>query len=136
MIFRWIFFCVLVFFTLPLRAAVIDIDNTELARLTASGVPLVDIRTAEEWRDTGLIAGSRLITFVDDHGRVDVPNWLAKIQSVANPAQPVILICRSGNRTRAASRLLSEQGGYRLVYNVRSGLIGWISEARPVTPLR
>ncbi len=90
MIGRWIFSCVLVFFTLPLRAAVIDIDNTELARLTASGVPLVDIRTAEEWRDTGLIAGSRLITFVDDHGRVDVPNWLAKIQSA---------ICRAVKRS-------------------------------------
>ncbi len=136
MIGKRLFLCVLLAFALPVYATVTDIDNAELTRLIASGVPLVDIRTAEEWRETGLIAGSRTITFVDDHGRVDVPAWLARIQTIAKPTQPLILICRSGNRTRAAGRLLSEQAGYRQVYNVRKGLIGWLSEARPVTPLQ
>ncbi|HOL64235.1 MAG TPA: rhodanese-like domain-containing protein [Accumulibacter sp.] len=135
MIGKKLFFCTLIALPLPLPAAVIDIDNAELQRLTASGVPLVDIRTAGEWHETGVIAGSRLITFVDDRGRVDVPAWLTKIQSVAKPTQAVILICRSGNRTRAASKLLSEQAGFSQVYNVRKGLIGWLGESRPVTPL-
>lgn len=125
-------FCGLMLLVSPLRAAVIDIDNAELARLTATGVPLIDIRTAEEWRETGLVAGSRPITFADPRGRVDTLAWLAKIQAVAPPGQPVILICRSGNRTLAASRLLSEQAGYRLVYNVSKGLLGWLAEGRPV----
>ena len=124
----------LMLFVLPLWAAVIDIDNAELTRLTAAGVPLVDIRTADEWRETGLIAGSRPITFADSRGRVDAPAWLAKIQAVAQPGQPLILICRSGNRTQAASRLLVEQAGYQQVYNVKKGLRAWLGEGRPVTP--
>lgn len=39
---------VLILVAAPLRAEVIDIDNAELARLAASGVPVVDIRTSGE----------------------------------------------------------------------------------------
>ena len=81
------------------------------------------------------VQGSRLITYVDERGRVDAPAWLVKVQAVARPDQPVIVICRSGNRTRAASRLLSEQAGYRKVYNVKDGMRAWVQEGRPVTPL-
>jgi len=94
-------------------AEVFDIDNAELARLMAAGVPVIDIRTAGEWQQSGVVAGSKLITYVDEQGRVDAPAWLAKVQGVAKPDQPVIVICRSGNRTRAASQLLSQQAGSR-----------------------
>jgi rhodanese-related sulfurtransferase len=53
---------------------------------------------------------------------------------VAKPDQPVIVICRSGNRTRAASQFLSQQAGYQKVYNVKGGIRSWVSEARPLTP--
>ena len=116
-------------------AEVFDIDNAELARLMAAGVPVIDIRTAGEWQQSGVVAGSKLITYVDEQGRVDVPAWLAKVQGVAKPDQPVIVICRSGNRTRAASQLLSQQAGYQRVYNVKDGMRSWVQEGRPVTPL-
>jgi hypothetical protein len=58
-------------------------------------------------------------------GRVDAAAWLAKVQGVAKPDQPVIVICRSGNRTRAASQLLSQQAGYAKVYNVKDGIRAW-----------
>ena len=48
--------------TLTARAETINIDNAELARLAASGVAVIDIRTAAEWKESGVIAGSRLIT--------------------------------------------------------------------------
>jgi len=116
-------------------AEVFDIDNAELARLMAAGVPVIDIRTAGEWQQSGVVAGSKLITYVDEQGRVDAPAWLAKVQGVAKPDQPVIVICRSGNRTRAASQLLSQQAGYQRVYNVKDGMRAWVQEGRPVTPL-
>ena len=34
---------------LSARADVVDIDNAELARLAAAGVPVIDIRTEGEW---------------------------------------------------------------------------------------
>ncbi|MQM30287.1 MAG: sulfurtransferase [Candidatus Accumulibacter phosphatis] len=120
---------------LPLRAEVIDIDNAELLRLRAAGVPIIDIRTPGEWQESGVVEGSQLITYVDERGVVDAPAWLAKVQGVAKPDQPVIVICRSGNRTRAASQLLSQQAGYATVYNVKDGMRAWVQEGRPVTPL-
>lgn len=119
---------------MPARAGVIDIDNAELARLMAAGVPVIDIRTAGEWKDTGVIPGSRLITLFDERGRADAPAWLAQVQGVAKPEQPVIVICRSGNRTQAASKLLSQQGGYGTVYNVKHGIRAWVGEGRPLFP--
>jgi len=116
-----------------LRAEVIDIDNAELARLSAAGVPIIDIRTAAEWQQSGVVAGSKLITYVDERGRVDAPAWLAKVQGVATADQPVIVICRSGNRTRSASQLLAQQAGYQKVYNVKDGMRAWMDEGRPVT---
>ncbi|MCM8627655.1 rhodanese-like domain-containing protein [Accumulibacter sp.] len=121
-------------FAAALRAEVVDIGNAELARLLAAGVPLVDIRTEAEWKQTGVVPGSRLITLFDERGRADAPAWLQKMGGVAPANQPVIVICRSGNRTRAASRILAEQGDYQKVYNVSEGIRGWAGEGRPMTP--
>ena len=65
---------------LAAHAAVINIDNAELTRLAASGVAVIDIRTEPEWNATGVIAGSELLTFVDEEGRVDSSGWLEKIK--------------------------------------------------------
>lgn len=118
----------------PAHADVVDIDNAELARLAAAGVPVIDIRTESEWKETGIVPGSRLITLFDERGRADAPAWLEKVRSVAPPEQPVIVICRSGNRTKAASQLLSQQAGYRTVYNVKAGIRAWAGEKRPLAP--
>lgn len=121
-------------FALSVRADVVDIDNAELARLNAAGVPVIDIRTEGEWKETGIVAGSKLLTFVDERGRTDSPAWLEKVHGVARPDQPVILICRSGNRTKAASRVLSQEAGYRKVYSVQGGILAWAKEGRPMAP--
>ncbi|MEF8698007.1 MAG: rhodanese-like domain-containing protein [Candidatus Accumulibacter sp. UW26] len=122
------------FFALLVRAEVVDIDNAEMARLVAAGVPVIDIRTASEWQETGIVPGSRLLTLFDEQGRADPAAWLKQVQQVARPDQALIIICRSGNRTRVASQFLSGQSGYRRVYNVKSGLRAWASEGRPLTP--
>ena len=94
------------------RAEVLDIDNAELARLVAGGVALIDIRTEGEWKESGIVPGSHLITLFDEKGRADPPAWLAKVKAVAKPEQPVILICRTGNRTKPGTQFLSQQAGY------------------------
>lgn len=114
------------------RAEIIDIDNAELARLAASGVPLIDIRTPAEWADTGIVPGSHLLTFFDERGKADEAAWLRKAKAIAKPGDPVAVICRSGNRTKAVSKFLSQQAGYAKVYNVRNGFLAWAKEGRPV----
>ena len=118
------------------QAEVVPIDNATLAQLMAKGVPLVDIRTEGEWRATGVIAGSRTLTFFDDRGQANPAAWLDQARRIAPPDKPLILVCRSGNRTREASRFLSEQAGCRTVYHLERGLSGWVGERRPLTPWR
>ncbi len=118
----------------PASAEVINIDNAELARLAAKSVPVIDIRTAGEWNSTGVIAGSKLLTFFDERGNANPAQWLATAKTIAKTNQPVILICRSGNRTRAATQFLSGQVGYKTVYNVTHGINGWMAEKRAIVP--
>ena len=113
-------------------AEVVDIDARQLEQLAAQGVPVIDIRTEPEWRATGVLAGSRALTFFDAQGRADPASWLRRAQAFAPPEKPVILICRSGNRSRAAAQVLSREAGYVRVYNVSRGVQGWAGERRPL----
>lgn len=120
---------------LSATAEVIDIDNEQLQSLLAEGVPVVDVRTPPEWQQTGVIAGSHRLMFFDPVGRYDARQWLAELQSIAGPDEPVILICRTGNRTSTISAFLAGQAGYETVYNVRHGITSWIASGRPVSPV-
>jgi len=116
------------------HAEVVNVDNAELARLAASGAAVIDIRTAPEWKETGVLSGSKLLTFFDDRGRVDAPAWLEHVKSITKPGQAVVLICRSGNRSRTAAQYLSQQPGFKTVYNVTGGINSWSKEGRTVVP--
>ena len=116
------------------HAEIVNIDNAELARLSASGVPVVDVRTEGEWKESGVLAGSKLITFFDEAGRSNPPQWLEKLKSVTKPEQPVIVVCRSGRRSLAVAQYLSDQAGYKTVYNVSKGMNSWLGEGRQVVP--
>ncbi len=129
---RFIFACCLLTSAFSARADIIDIGNAELASLSASGVPVIDVRTAPEWEESGVVPGSHLLTYFDARGNADPAAWLEKVKTFAKPGDPVIVICRSGNRTKAVSQFLSQQAGYAKVYNVKSGIREWIKESRPV----
>ncbi len=110
---------------------VADVDNETLAGLMAKGVPVVDIRTPPEWKQTGVLAGSHTIMAFDDKGRL-APDFVQRLAQVAGPDDEVALICRTGNRTRTISQALARQLGYRRIYNVEKGIKAWIAEGRPV----
>ena len=129
-----LFFALLSLFAGSAQAEIIDIDNDQLAKLQASGVPLIDVRTEGEWRDTGIVPGSRLLTFFNERGQANPSAWLERARAIAAPDKPVAVICRSGNRTQAVSRFLSEQAGYRTVYNVKQGINQWLREGRATAP--
>lgn len=107
-----------------------NIGNAELKTLLAQGTPLYDIRRPEEWRQSGVVEGSRKLTFVDAAGRAN-PEFLPRFRAEVAKDAPVILICRTGNRTNALARELAAQG-YSKIYNVRDGISGWLGERNPV----
>jgi len=107
-----------------------NVDNAQLKALLAQGVPLYDVRRPEEWRQTGVVEGSRKLTFVDVSGRLN-PEFLPRFTADVGKNAPVILICRTGSRTKALAHELAEQG-YTQIYNVQNGITRWIGENNPV----
>lgn len=107
-----------------------NVDNAQLKALLDQGVPLYDIRRPEEWRQTGVLAGSRQLTYVDADGRVN-PELLRRIQAEVAKDAPIALICRTGNRTDGLARELAALG-YSRIYNVRDGIVRWTAEGNPI----
>jgi rhodanese-related sulfurtransferase len=118
------------------RAEVVDIGNEQMRTLVKQGTPVVDLRTAGEWRDTGVVKGSQLITLFDEQGRADAAAWARQIDKVAAAGKPVILICRSGNRSGEAARFLDKAGRKGTIYNVKAGISGWIREGQAVVSMQ
>ena len=107
-----------------------NINNQELQQLLKKGATLVDIRRVEEWRQTGVIKRSKLMTFFTANGRLD-GKFLPKFTKF-NKNKPIILICRTGSRTKAASKYIAQQLGYTKIYNVKNGIYGWLKEDLPI----
>lgn len=107
-----------------------SIDNAELKKLLAEGVKIYDIRRPEEWKQTGVIKGSRLLTLFDRKGvnRDFMPTFAKEVR----PDEKVILICRTGNRTQKAADYIANELGYKKVYNVKDGIMRWTREGNPV----
>jgi rhodanese-related sulfurtransferase len=114
--------------SISVQAEVNHINNAQLESLIKSGVPVIDVRRTEEWRQTGIVEGSHLITFFDANGRYDVKSWLNQLDKIAKSDEPFILICRTGNRTGTISNFLDKKLGYSKVYNVQKGIAHWISK--------
>ena len=113
-------------------AELIDIDNQKLKELIEQGVPVVDVRRAEEWDNTGVIDGSHLMTFFDKAGRYDAETWKNTLSSKIDTGEPVILICHSGVRTSIVGKWLSEQ--MNTVYNVEEGIVSWLKDGNATVP--
>ena len=121
----------------PLRAEVTRVDNVALEQLRHRGVPVIDIRTPEEWRQTGVIEGSHLLTFFDAQGRYDIRAWLSELTAIASRDEPFVLICDSGGRSGVLGRFLDARLGYQRVHDAPGGIVRWIAEERPtVSPRR
>ena len=108
-----------------------NINNSLLQQMLDEGVTVIDIRREEEWRDTGIIEGVTPITFFTRNGQIN-PKFVPEFMAAVQPNQKVALICRSGNRTQAASKAIAQQLGYKEVFNVTHGMVGWLAEKRPV----
>lgn len=112
-----------------------DVDNTALKALVDDGVKIVDVRRPNEWRRTGVIPGSALLTAFDASGRFN-PDFPTAFEALVDRDEGVILICHSGNRSTVLAQALSEQAGYTRIYNVSGGISGWMQGGNPTVPCK
>jgi rhodanese-related sulfurtransferase len=83
---------------------------------------IIDIRTAPEWVETGIVLGSYLITFFDEKGNYDIQAFLEKIDKIIKKDEKFVLICRTGSRTGMVADFLGKKMGYNVV-NLRGGIM-------------
>ena len=105
-----------------------EVDSSGLKTLMANGVPVIDVRVPYEWHDTGIVDGAVPIVFYDEKGQPQPETWMIQASSYLNHDKGVALICRTGRRSRAVAAYLKEYNGVKHVYNVGSGIKGWLEE--------
>jgi rhodanese-related sulfurtransferase len=83
----------------------------------------VDCRSEMEFLFVGHPVGSHHVAWNDGPDWEVNPHFVGYVKRIASMHRPVVLICRSGNRSIDAGHAL-EQAGFEEVYNVLHGFEG------------
>ena len=97
----------------PENLVIEDLSGKKLA--SASEYYVVDIRTPNEWKETGVIKGAHLLTFGSPE------SFLNEIRPKLASYQKLALICRSGNRSSRAARKVTKRVNWSVV-DVQGGM--------------
>jgi len=120
------------------RTRVQHLDPTEAYALIQRepSAAFIDVRSDMEYLFIGHPVGAVNIPWIDEPDFVINPNFEREVRklilggviaSSAHDSVPVVLICRSGNRSEEAGNLLIEHG-FKHVFNVRHGFEGELDE--------
>ena len=101
-----------------------------------NGVVVIDIRRAEEWAETGIIEGAHTITAFTQSGQLHSEFQTKFTAIVPTPDTPVMLYCRTGNRTGIIGNALVSQLGYSDVTHLSEGIVGWVAGGAPVVAFK
>lgn len=89
--------------------------------LLQSGIPIVDIRTPPEWKETGLLKGAIPIMFFDQKGGYNINRFLTQLNKKVDTSKPFALICHTGSRTGMIAPWLAQTFGYTVI-NLKGGM--------------
>ena len=123
------FICFL-FIIKPAFADVVNINNEQIKELSKINIPIVDIRRSSEWIQTGVVPNSILLTFFDKNGKYNFDEWYANLRLKVNEGKPIILICRTGRRTKIIAEMMDRKLD-KTIYNAENGITSWIDAKLP-----
>jgi len=96
---------------------------SEAHSLMQAGAKLVDVRTRAELDWVGRVPGAAFVEWNSYPDGQANPSFLEQLAGVAQKDEPVMFLCRSGNRSHFAADLAT-QGGWGECYNVLEGFEG------------
>ncbi len=107
-----------------------------LERSQRGEMTIVDVRSPQEWKQTGVPAGARPVTIHDPRG---LEGFIQAMKRSVNGKldTPVALICARGNRSTRALNAL-QAAGFTEVLNIREGMLGstsgsgWLAQNLPL----
>ncbi len=117
---------VFVLFTKFVNAEVIDINNRELTDLIGKKINIIDVRTQNEWKSTGIIKGSFLISLLNKNKKFIFKDWYKMFNNKFGKNKSIIFICASGVRSNYISHLLKKKKPDLIIYNLKKGINYWI----------
>ena len=89
--------------------------------LLDSKIPIVDIRTPAEWKETGLLKGAIPIMFFDQNGKYDIQTFLKELNAKVDTKKEFAIICHTGKRTSMIAPWMSQKLGYKVI-NLQGGM--------------
>ena len=108
-------------------ADIVNVNNEQIKELSKINIPIVDVRRSSEWDQTGIIPNSILLTFFDKKGNYNLNEWYKQLSLKINEGEPIILICRTGRRTRIIAEMMDKKFD-NVIYNAKGGITSWIDE--------
>jgi len=121
----------LLFFSVSLFAEVQNVTVTQ--DFLKKNIPIIDVRTPGEWKETGIVKGAHTIMFFDDRGAYDVDAFLKQLNKEVETDKPFALICRTGSRTTMISDFLDKKLGYKVI-NLKGGMMELLRQGyKPVS---
>lgn len=90
---------------------------------------IIDIRTPNEWRETGIIKDAKTIQLIQDKDA-----FLNKIKEQIDITKPFAVICRSGSRSRFAVEMLNKPE--LNITNLNGGMSGLIKAGYQTVPYK
>ena len=109
-------------------ADIVDVNNEQIKELSKNNIPIVDIRRSSEWDQTGVVPKSILLTFFDKEGNYNYDEWYDKLRLEIDEGKPIILICRTGRRTKIIAKMMEIKKFDNVIYNAKRGITSWIDE--------
>lgn len=94
-----------------------DITISELTEILKDDYQFVDVRTNEEYITNHIQEFDINIDYYIFSENISLLNTLEK-------NKPVVLMCRSGNRSSQAAQIL-EKEGFSSIYNILGGMTEW-----------
>ncbi len=107
------------------------IDVPEFEKLQKDGLLVIDIRTAPEWKETGIIDGAKKITFFSEKGQPLLADWFFEVgHLIKDKKTPFIIYCAHASRSKALGKGLDSMG-FEHVYELKGGIEnGWIKAGK------
>ena len=117
---------IFILFTKFVNAEVININNNELSNLIEKEIKIIDVRTQNEWKSTGIIKGSFLMSLLNKNKKFIFKDWYKMFNNDFGRDKSIIFICASGVRSNYISHLVKKKKPDLIVYNLKKGINYWI----------
>jgi rhodanese-related sulfurtransferase len=127
------FLLIITLLTVSLFADFKTLDTAQFEKLKKEGIPVIDIRTPDEWKTTGIIEGANKITFFNERGQPLLADWFFEVgHLLKDKKEPFIIYCAHASRTQSLGQGLLQMG-FENVYQLEGGIEnGWINKGKKV----